>query len=311
MLLTCVLWYILAQMSFESKLFTDFYIGREFRNRRIAESAEPWPSLIKRLPKLPRGADTSHIQIAHDGQLIPFAAAQEVPGRLPYLSNQFHCEYTGGPKAGKGLFGKYIAYELARKKIGHVVYEERQPGITPETNLVSFNLCLQLLAAAAMVAEISNSISWEEDLRRRLKFWDRGIFNALAFEEVNDNYKNQMIGQSTIHEPRALTGQIVRSLGSFMDAVVIFHVDPKKSISRGSSVKEDYLELLAKSFRSLPEKIARSWTGNCGLSIIEIDANRRVRPCHDLALRSVGTLLQSMLNMHGTSEMLENMLLDE
>ncbi|MEK7091290.1 MAG: hypothetical protein AAB887_02155 [Patescibacteria group bacterium] len=223
----------------------DFYTGREFRDRRIAESAEPWPSLIKRLPKLARGADTSHIHIAHGGGLIPFADAQKLSGRLPFLSNQFHCELTGGPKAGKGLFGKYIAYELARKRIGHVVYEERQPEITPETNLVSFNLCLQLLAAAAM------------------------------------------------------------------DAVVIFHVDPQKSIFRGSSVKEDYLDLLAKSFKSLPEKIARSWTGNCGLAIIEIDANKLMRPYHDLALRSVGTLLQSMLDMYGTSETLEDMLGDE
>ena len=304
------MWYILAQMSFEFNL-ADFYTGREFRDRRIAESAEPWPSLIKRLPKLARGADTSHIHIAHGGGLIPFADAQKLSGRLPFLSNQFHCELTGGPKAGKGLFGKYIAYELALKRIGHVVYEERQPEITPETNLVSFNLCLQLLAAAAMVAEISNSISWEEALRRRLKFWDRGIFNALAFDAVNENYRNQMIGQNTIHEPSALTRQIVRSLGPAMDAVVIFHVDPQKSIFRGSSVKEDYLDLLAKSFKSLPEKIAKSWTGNCGLAIIEIDANKLMRPCHDLALRSVGTLLQSMLDMYGISETLEDVLGDE
>lgn len=272
------------------------------REELIPSQPEDWQEIVGRLPKLPGDSPLNHVQIAYQGGLISFnEAISDKHNWTPMARIVFSTEILGAPKAGKTTLIKYLEYELDRLSVGNKTHFERVTEVDRTFDPDIFNLAMQLSAASSLVENIALARTWVEHQRKRLIFYDRGVFSPLPFAKTHKEFKGYPGIDYRISE------SVAKVLAYAIDAVVIVNISPEESKKRGSKMTLDYLRDLHKSHKELP-KILTELTAEIShpLYIVEIDASEDAGTVSAFTFQTLGTLLEASVSRRSEWEDLES-----
>lgn len=263
--------------------FFHSHFGWQFP-RHQTEPAEPWKTVLQRLPQLSATTTWDHIRIFFQGEQIPYEprALRHIATIRPWIT----AEFIGPPKALKSTTLRSIHNSLSSLNVAHHIIPEPRRIDYPDINdMAAYNVYRALRAAARLELNSAENESGGEKRRvRNFEFHEQGFLHAIMFAGMLDRTSSWPKRQE----------DIIHAVEPFVrryDLVVMMHTSPKTSLARRSRLGLARLEAFRDARLEFPDQLS-GLTKHSDRPIIFIDIDtdgKSARDIHDLTLGSIGT----------------------